>query len=640
MSEVAENPPTKQEGTALQPPTDAQGHPVREWIDTLLQAAGIAKDKQKTPAQSDDKAAVNPTDATAAPDDASVSTTVADAKDAAATDATTSESNKEDEDKESSPTVSDTKDVSMDPAADEAKPGEGASAPAPKRYRRRRCEIEGCSKFARFNNACSGHGGRRLCAEAGCERVAQFGHKCSAHGGIKFCSVEGCQRAVQSRGCCKTHGGGVRCQYPDCTKGAISKGFCRSHGGGSRCAEEGCEKWAQRHGYCVRHSKSSSAPKATPIQRAREPSVVDIACKERSSDCYSGNEKARQSVDLKFGDFVDYYQATFRKQSHWLQTVGGLEFYLAQCPIAVPKPDATCTKASLPAIMNHFRIPACLQGKSVTQVNLWMTVQPGRTTLHYDAYQNILVVLYGKKVVTLYPPSDTAKMYPYPVHTKSTNHSQVNIVQPDFAKHPRFKEASAQRFEVAAGDAVLIPEGWWHQVDSDEFTVAVNYWWNGVRDQLVEDPRMAPYYGRVMLEELVKQQCESRLSAVRSSAAAGTQSTFQDERRVVAAIVAANSQETRERIFLSLDATTFVKTQRLLATDHAPCWRELLANASVDLVMVLADCWESDDFEVDLLGVLFGALESEEDAVKEQLVAKQAQFRRECAVEMYQSLFG
>ncbi|KAL4125249.1 hypothetical protein PRIC2_008834 [Phytophthora ramorum] len=578
MSEVAENPPTKQEGTALQPPTDAQGHPVREWIDTLLQAAGIAKDKQKTPAQSDDKAAVNPTDATAAPDDASVSTTVADAKDAAATDVTTSESNKEDEDKESSPTVSDTKDVSMDPAADEAKPGEGASAPAPKRYRRRRCEIEGCSKFARFNNACSGHGGRRLCAEAGCERVAQFGHKCSAH---------------------------VQCVAPNQLP---------------RFAPESV------------HLLESYA--------AHRDTVVDIACKERSSDCYSGNEKARQSVDLKFGDFVDYYQATFRKQSHWLQTVGGLEFYLAQCPIAVPKPDATCTKASLPAIMNHFRIPACLQGKSVTQVNLWMTVQPGRTTLHYDAYQNILVVLYGKKVVTLYPPSDTAKMYPYPVHTKSTNHSQVNIVQPDFAKHPRFKEASAQRFEVAAGDAVLIPEGWWHQVDSDEFTVAVNYWWNGVRDQLVEDPRMAPYYGRVMLEELVKQQCESRLSAVRSSAAAGTQSTFQDERRVVAAIVAANSQETRERIFLSLDATTFVKTQRLLATDHAPCWRELLANASVDLVMVLADCWESDDFEVDLLGVLFGALESEEDAVKEQLVAKQAQFRRECAVEMYQSLFG
>lgn len=84
--------------------------------------------------------------------------------------------------------------------------------------------------------------------------------------------------------------------------------------------------------------------------------MVDIACKERSSGCYHGNEKARQSVQLKFGDFIDYYQAAFRNESHWLQEVDDLEFYLAQCPIAVLKADATCTKASLPAIMNDFRL--------------------------------------------------------------------------------------------------------------------------------------------------------------------------------------------------------------------------------------------------------------------------------------------
>ncbi|KAF1788618.1 hypothetical protein GQ600_54 [Phytophthora cactorum] len=56
----------------------------------------------------------------------------------------------------------------------------------------------------------------------------------------------------------------------------------------------------------------------------------------------------------------------------------------------------------------------------------------------------------------------------------------------------QFPEKSAQRFDVMAGgallyhqlklihcvdlDAPVIPEGWWHQVDSDEFTIAVNYW--------------------------------------------------------------------------------------------------------------------------------------------------------------------
>lgn len=99
--------------------------------------------------------------------------------------------------------------------------------------------------------------------------------------------------------------------------------------------------------------------------------------------------------------------------------------------------------------------PQCIEDKPISQVNLWMTVQPGRTTLHYDAYQNILVVLYGKKTVTLFPPSDAAKLYPFPVHTKSANHSQVNIVEPDLKAHPRFREATVHQFEVTTGGELV-----------------------------------------------------------------------------------------------------------------------------------------------------------------------------------------
>ncbi|KAF4043993.1 Cupin-like domain [Phytophthora infestans] len=396
-------------------------------------------------------------------------------------------------------------------------------------------------------------------------------------------------------------------------------------------------------GQCV---EPTQLPKFTPESihlldsyALHRDTVVEIACKERSSGCYAGNEKNRQSVELKFGDFVDYYQASFTKASHWLQTVDGLDFYLAQCPIAVFKPAATCTEAILPEIMNDFLLPTCLQDKPVTQVNLWMTVRPGRTTLHYDAYHNILVVLYGKKTVTLYPPSETEKLYPFPVHTKSVNHSQVNIVQPDLEKHPRFPEAAAQRFEVAAGDALVIPEGWWHQVDSDEFTIAVNYWWNGVREQLVANKRMVPYYTRVMLEELVKQQCEARLLALQSTSEVCPALHFEDESNAVAAFLATNDQADRERVLMSLDSKDFVKTQQILATDHVEEWRRLLANASVDVVAILTKCWENDDLGPDFLGVVFGALGDDEDTIKEQLVAKQAQFRQDCATQLYQSLF-
>ncbi|KAK1948190.1 putative WRKY transcription factor 19 [Phytophthora citrophthora] len=267
MSEVADagTQSIKPDAPVLQPPTDNQGHPVREWIDTLLQAADIAKDKHKKPVSGEVDATPAGASATVTAADMAIATSASESLEVKAVvtaEATLSEENEETEGKsDATPAVEvEAKDSTMDTSiADTAKVGDASEIPAPKRYRRRRCEVEGCTKFARFNNCCSGHGGRRLCVEAGCERVAQFGHKCSAHGGVKFCSVEGCRRAVQSRGCCKTHGGGVRCQYPDCTKGAISKGFCRSHGGGSRCAEQDCKKWAQRHGYCVRHSKSAAA---------------------------------------------------------------------------------------------------------------------------------------------------------------------------------------------------------------------------------------------------------------------------------------------------------------------------------------------------------------------------------------------
>ncbi|KAG2884952.1 hypothetical protein PC114_g19915 [Phytophthora cactorum] len=65
---------------------------------------------------------------------------------------------------------------------------------------------------------------------------------------------------------------------------------------------------------------------------------------------------------------------------------------------------------------------------------------------------------------------------------------------------------------------------WWHQVDSDEFIFAVNYWWHGALKELVADKRMISYYARVILEELVNQQCESHLLVLRSCLAAASAS--------------------------------------------------------------------------------------------------------------------
>jgi hypothetical protein len=57
----------------------------------------------------------------------------------------------------------------------------------------------------------------------------------------------------------------------------------------------------------------------------------------------------------------------------------------------------------------------------------------------------------------------------------------VPFTRPDLARFPRYGEAlrHASSAELEPGDAIYIPYGWWHQVESlTSLNVLVNYWWN------------------------------------------------------------------------------------------------------------------------------------------------------------------
>ena len=51
-----------------------------------------------------------------------------------------------------------------------------------------------------------------------------------------------------------------------------------------------------------------------------------------------------------------------------------------------------------------------------TDANFWMNFGRIDTGLHYDDDDGVLCVVKGRKVVTLYPPSDSEFLYPYPLH--------------------------------------------------------------------------------------------------------------------------------------------------------------------------------------------------------------------------------
>jgi hypothetical protein len=106
---------------------------------------------------------------------------------------------------------------------------------------------------------------------------------------------------------------------------------------------------------------------------------------------------------------------------------------------------------------------------------------------HFDLVYNIACVAGGRRRFTLFPPDQVENLYIAPLDFTPSG-APVSLVQftnPDLVRFPRYVEAMrhAREAELEPGDALYIPFGWWHHVESlTPFNVLVNYWWNDAPD--------------------------------------------------------------------------------------------------------------------------------------------------------------
>ncbi|KAK6141573.1 hypothetical protein DH2020_024674 [Rehmannia glutinosa] len=185
------------------------------------------------------------------------------------------------------------------------------------------------------------------------------------------------------------------------------------------------------------------------------------------------------------------------------------QIYLAQVPIMNAENEE---KAQLECLREDIETPAFLEGKVLASINLWMNNARTRSSTHYDPHHNLLCIISGCKQVVLWPPSACPALYPLPLYGEASNHSAIPLENINFSLYPRAKSIYeySQKVILHAGDAVFIPEGWYHQVDSEDLTIAVNFWWRSDMMSSMSE-HMDAYYLRRILKRLTDKQMDRML---------------------------------------------------------------------------------------------------------------------------------
>lgn len=162
----------------------------------------------------------------------------------------------------------------------------------------------------------------------------------------------------------------------------------------------------------------------------------------------------------------------------------GEELYLAETPVASfgtspPQQHEMLRDLQPPALLSlalaAMGVPAdrCMPVRH----QLWMGNGLKVNPLHQDPYDNLLLQLSGEKHFTLFAPSQRWWLYPTfpPGGHESSLMNDIRGV--DLARFPCFQFARPVTLTLRAGDVLLLPYAWWHQVQTTGRSLAVNYWW-------------------------------------------------------------------------------------------------------------------------------------------------------------------
>jgi ribosomal protein L16 Arg81 hydroxylase len=181
--------------------------------------------------------------------------------------------------------------------------------------------------------------------------------------------------------------------------------------------------------------------------------VVEIMAARETNPEYEIDD-AQHRKQIKFSAFVDMVMVGRETNDYYLTARN--EFF---------------TRPGVKPLLRDIEIfTEYLKETSGEGVFLWFGPKGTITPLHHDMMNIFMSQVQGRKRIRMIPADEIEFVYNH-----FAVYSQVDINKPDYEKFPKFRHANIMEFELAPGEVLFIPVGWWHSVTSLDQSITVSF---------------------------------------------------------------------------------------------------------------------------------------------------------------------
>jgi hypothetical protein len=224
--------------------------------------------------------------------------------------------------------------------------------------------------------------------------------------------------------------------------------------------------------------------------------IASLQQEELRTFLYAGKESSEPApAYVRFTAPLSLFIAALQYNNSRSVTTDKLtSLYIAQSSIsALPQ-----------TLQDDLAPPAVIDSTSIYNSSIWLGLTPTYTPLHRDPNPNIFRQLYGSKVVRILPPRAGEAVFKK-IQSSIGGSASSRLRGEEMMQGPEKnllhdaiwgEEGSGGRTiheaRLAAGDALYLPEGWWHSIKSapsdagvgaacqGELNCSVNWWFRSL----------------------------------------------------------------------------------------------------------------------------------------------------------------